>query len=1220
MPDDLERSLLLAVLAVHDNLVDREALVEAMGEWIKDQSRGLEQILRERHGLSQEHARLLSGRVAEALDRTQADPGPAVTEVAAAVGNGESMPTEAEAGSTRGWCGEPTVDLSSVSGSCPESIVNCQAESASALTAAVPGGAGNRYRILNLLDKGGLGEVYVARDEELDRLVALKLMQDRCASDPPSRERFLLEAGITGALEHPGIVPVHGLGLLSDGRPYYAMKLIKGEPLRDAILAFHREHASAQGSAGRMPGLRRLLHRFLDVCNVIDYAHSRRILHRDLKPANILLGPYGETLVVDWGLAKDLERGSRAVPAWTASPPVPAPEGATPGDETAIRSEPTFSDNPTGTSHQNSTLPGSTLGTPSYMSPEQAAGQTEKIGPAADIYGLGATLYTLLTGKPPCDGPDLASILARVRGGDITPPRQVRPWVPEALAAICMKALSLRPEDRYDSPRALAGDIERWLADEPIAIHRDPLSVRLTRWGRRHRSTAVALGVLMVSAVLGLTVGNFLLSRANRRTEDERNRVQETARSLERQLYIHRVNLAHRACLENDVSQADRLLSLCPESARDWEWYYLARLCHQERLALRGHRESVGAVAFSPDGTKVLSGAGRPYSQPRRDDDAELILWEAASGRELRRFEGLRGGVHGVAFSPDGKWIASASGFYEKAPGGEGRLRVGDAATGAVKFEHTEDYLNALSVAFSPDGRHVAAGFGLYSEKHHPGILTVFELATGKVVMREKVQGGGINALAFHKDSKTLAVAGTGVIGVWDVAAKKKLYDLPGHEDWVYSLAFSLDGRRLASGGWDHTVRIWDLSTRTEERRIRAHTGVVPAVAFSPDGTKVASAGDDNVIKLWDPATGRLLATLRGHTGQATGILGLAISPDGSTIASGGGDRTVMLWDVKADDQVTFRDQKSWITCLVSLPDNRSVVSGSGDRSVDLWDADTGRLTRRLGDHVDWVLCLALSPDGKLLASSGADQEIRVWDLDSGRQPQVLRGSSAFVRGLAFTLDGKSLVSAGGDQMHGPARGELNLWDLASGKLVRTLLKDTRSFNAVAFSPDGDSLAVAVASREGPEAIPSKVVILDGRTLQERLTIVDAPDSGSDDMAVPSGNALSFSPDGKLLAVDGRAGVVTIHDARTGKLERALRGHTTQVSGLAFSPTGRRLASSGFDKLIKLWDTATGEELLSLRGHDGGVVSLAFSPDGDRLYSGGVDHTARVWDARPMNK
>ncbi len=1215
MTDREERWLLLGVLASCEDRIDEAALAEALRAWGRDDSQQLRRIIRERGALTAEQFLLLEARVTQQFARpggveggplTDAGPGEAArASLTTRLGDGPGMAGAADFA--------VNVDPSGDPGSEPTLTFRRGAMGSGPAETGASGG--DRYRILGLLAKGGLGEVYIARDEELDRHVALKLIRDRCALDGSSRARFLFEAGITSALEHPGIVPVHGRGLSPDGRPYYAMRLVKGEPLKDAIARFHGDHASGRDPRARTLGLRLLLRRFLDVCNVIEYAHSRGVLHRDLKPSNILLGPYGETLVVDWGLAKDLERGAHARPAPAPSAAGPEPDGGT------RRAEPTTEIDPirfvgSGIDDlDHSTLPGTTLGTPHYMSPEQAAGQTDRIGPAADVYGLGATLYSLLTGAAPCDGPDVSAILDKVRAGKILPPRQRRAWIPEALEAVCMKALATTPEGRYASPRELAVDLEHWLADEPVSIHRDPISVRLTRWGRRHRALSVAIGVFLVSAVVGLTVGTVLLGQANRRTEQQRNAAVKSARTLERQLYIHRVNLAHRECLENNVARAEELLALCPAHLRGWEWSYVARLCHQERASFLGHDECVNAVVFSPDGTRLVSGSGRPFNSPRGDEEAELVLWDAASGRPLRRFEGLKGSVHGAAFSPDGRLIASGSGFYDKAPEGEGRLTVWDAGTGAVVFEHREKYLNALGVAFSPDGRHLAAGFGLYSSRY-PGHFLVFDVASGEVVLDRPLEGGGVNALAFHPDGRRLAVAGTAAIELWDFLGGEKLDELRGHEGWVYSVAFHPDGRRLASAGWDRTIRIWDLPSRAEVRSIQAHAGPVLAVAFSPDGSKLASAGDDGAVKLWEPASGRELTSLRGHVGL-TGVLGVAFSPDGARLASAGGDRTVKLWDVTADRQMTFHGQKGWITSLCS-PDGASVLSGSGDHTIARWDIETGRLLRKFEGHADWVLCLALSPDGKLLASGGADQRVRIWDLAGGRPPRVLQGHDTFVRGVAFSPDGRSLVSVGGENDDRAPRGEVIRWDLAGGGPPLTLIEDVGRVNAVAFSPDGRSLAVVIRGRDAPGPVPGKVVVFDWPACRERFTIVDPPERARERVTGPAGLALAFSPDGRRLAVDGSGGVVRIYDTRGRRLERELTGHTLEPVALAFSPDGRRLASAGYDKLIKIWDVSTGEELISLRGHAGGVVSLAFSPDGHRLVTGGIDWTARVWDARPL--
>ena len=272
--------------------------------------------------------------------------------------------------------------------------------------------------------RGGLGEVYVARDEELRREVALKQIQDRYARDPNSRARFLAEAEITGKLEHPGVVPVYGLGQDPDGRPFYAMRFVRGETLKEAITRFHEADVPGRDPGERALALRQLLGRFLDACNTIAFAHSRGILHRDLKPDNILLGPYGETLVVDWGLAK------RAG----------APGGADAMEDEAIGPElPQAGD---------VTLPGSPIGTPAYMSPEQASGRLDLIGPASDVYGLGATLYCLLAGRAPFEGRSFASVVQQARRGEFPPPRQAKREVPPALEAVCLKAMATDPAGR----------------------------------------------------------------------------------------------------------------------------------------------------------------------------------------------------------------------------------------------------------------------------------------------------------------------------------------------------------------------------------------------------------------------------------------------------------------------------------------------------------------------------------------------------------------------------------------------------------------------------------------------------------------------------------------------------------------------------------------------------------------------------------------------------
>jgi serine/threonine-protein kinase len=453
-------SALTALLAYRLGLVSCADLVESMRAWDPDRDRSLVQVLVDRGLLKTDAVDRLMTATAAYRDRSASD----ADETALFVGD------ETDSGQVRPVRGDST-------------------------------SAGGRFRVLRLHEKGGLGAVFVARDNELNRDVALKEIQPRFADDPQHRARFQFEAEITGRLEHPGVVPVYGLGSDAGGRPYYAMRLIRGDSLREAIACFHADERLLHDPGARGLELRKLLRRFLDVCNTVDYAHNRGVLHRDLKPGNIMVGRYGETLVVDWGMAKATGRRE-----------------AGPGPE-----EPTLL--PAAASVTAETLPGSALGTPAYMSPEQAAGDLERLGSRSDVYSLGATLYALLTGRAPFEGNDAREVLRAVLRGEFRLPRVLVPHVDRRLESICLKAMALHPEDRYDSPRALADDVERWTADEPVLAYPESTVDRLSRWMRRHRSWMRAVAAALVAITAVSVLATVAVDQARRR--ESRARVAE---------------------------------------------------------------------------------------------------------------------------------------------------------------------------------------------------------------------------------------------------------------------------------------------------------------------------------------------------------------------------------------------------------------------------------------------------------------------------------------------------------------------------------------------------------------------------------------------------------------------------------------------------------------------------------------------------------------------
>lgn len=490
-----DRNLLYGILALQMDFIGRDALIAGMNAWVLEKHRSLADLLEERGAPAKADRSLLEALVARHVEAHGGDPAQSL----ATLSSVDWLRADLAAVRT-----DPDVEASLArlkSSSTEEAASRFDGRGADSTDPV-----GLRYRVLRFHAKGGLGEVYVAKDLELHREVALKQIQERHGDSPETRSRFLLEAEITGGLEHPGIVPVYGLGRFSDGRPYYAMRFIKGDSLREAIGSFHRDETAPKTLGERTLRLQKLLRRFLDVCDAIAYAHSRGVLHRDIKPGNIMVGPFGETLVVDWGLAKVI--GTRES-----------------GGEATLR--------PPSASDSADTLAGSAVGTPQYMSPEQASGRPDQVGRAGDVYSLGATLYCLLVGKAPIEDEsgDVADMLARVRRGEFPAPRRISPTIPRPLEAICLKAMSLRPEDRYPSPRALGEDIERWLADEPVSAWREPIVVRARRWGRRNRTSLAAAAAALLATAIALGIGyrrelasnvrlakiNFDLDAANRK-------------------------------------------------------------------------------------------------------------------------------------------------------------------------------------------------------------------------------------------------------------------------------------------------------------------------------------------------------------------------------------------------------------------------------------------------------------------------------------------------------------------------------------------------------------------------------------------------------------------------------------------------------------------------------------------------------------------------------
>ncbi len=477
---NIDRNLLFAVIALQDDLIDQAQFADVCAGWAMRLERPLAELLIERRWITEQDRGDVERKLERKLKKHQGDLRATLGAVA-----------EFEARDVLGAIANPAV-RQSINGLSP-------ARGHVLVETLVPPAAQRdamRYTLTRLHAEGGLGKIWIAHDTDLNRDVALKEIKSEATPSPESWRRFLKEAQITGQLEHPNIVPVYELARRKeDDQPFYTMRFLRGQTLRDAIAEFHRRRADK--AADRLELQRQLLEPFVKVCQAIGYAHSRGVIHRDLKPENVVLGGHGEVVVLDWGLAKIVGQTD---------------------DDFKTQPEPGISVSADAETQQTR----GQAGTPAYMAPEQVEGRSDLIDVRTDVYGLGAILFEILTGQPPASGATIGEVFSKIRAGNLPKARELEPTVPRALEAICAKALAHDPHHRYRRPEDLAEDVRRWLLDEPVSVHRDALTVRLMRWGRHHRTLATTLAALLVTAVIGLSVGVVLIDRERGRTETQR--------------------------------------------------------------------------------------------------------------------------------------------------------------------------------------------------------------------------------------------------------------------------------------------------------------------------------------------------------------------------------------------------------------------------------------------------------------------------------------------------------------------------------------------------------------------------------------------------------------------------------------------------------------------------------------------------------------------------
>jgi WD40 repeat protein/serine/threonine protein kinase len=1037
-----------------------------------------------------------------------------------------------------------------------------------ALPPEVPG-----YDLLELLGQGGMGLVHKARHRALKRLVALKRLR---ASSDWDRERFRREAEAVARLQHPNIVQIYDFGE-HQGQPYLALEYVEGGTLAQLI-------------AGKPQPARPAAELARTLARAMQYAHERGVVHRDLKPANILLKTAPGKPPKD--TVRDVYTTTSLLAFVLSTTPKIADFGVAKCLDVA-----------------GQTVEGDVLGTPSYMAPEQARGRTGKVGPAADVYALGAILYELLIGRPPFDADHPLETIRQVFDDDPVPPSRLQPRLPRDLETIALKCLQKDPARRYATAAALADDLDRFLDGRPILARPASPWERLWRATRRQPrqalQAAAAAGLLL--AGLALLTWQWGQAVTARQAALDYARAEQQARRLaERREARLAFDRGTASCEQGEVGRgllwlahglelADRAGAEEMDAPLRVNLATWARQVAEARLEVV-HPGGIRAAAYSPDGRLVATAGedglvhvwsartGAPVGAPLPQSDLPLpTAVIAAVGRS----------APSLAFTPEGHLLVG---------GGDDVARLWEVpgpdrpAQLVLKLQHpgAADGNYVWDVAVRPDGQR-------FLTAHEDGRARLWDASTGKL-LRELPHGErSLYAVAFlPNDGRLVLTAGReGGVRVWEAESGRPDGWLT--PEWlpVYRLAVSADGRTALTGS-DHAAQLWDVRSRRPLGRALPHTARVEAVAFSPDGQLCATGDDAGYVRLWQVATRQPVGPLLRHDDQVRALRSL--SPDGRRLAVGGLDGRLRFWDVPGLPTIGPALPFPRPVHTVALSADGAWLLTASEAEAQLCRADRPAhpvQTFRLDQQA--ITCAALSSDGRRIAAGGWKGGFQVWDRDTGPLGKALT-LSAGVQEVVFSPDGNGLLAS--TVYAGRVPPTLRRWAVGDSGVRELAWSDAVPRpRCAAFHSGGRLLMIGCDDR--------KVRFFDWSSGRPDGAAVELPEAVT---------AVAFSPGGHLAAAGCRDGSLHLIDVEARRTFGPRFGHRDQVEALAFSPEGRTLVAGGMDRLARFWDVLSGLPLGNPLRHEDAVLTIAFhpdgqSPDGQSVWTGGRDQALVRWRA-----